>query len=79
MIWFENFFGKIEDQNTLITKSISGGRHLYFKPSKELKNGNKIIKGYNVDLKSEGGFVYEGTGYDLIKEVDEFSKSRFFN
>ena len=50
MEWFENNFGKIEDINTLITKSISGGRHLYLKFSKEIKVGNGIIEGYNVDI-----------------------------
>ena len=77
MEWFENNFGKIEDFNTLITKSISGGRHLYFKFSKEIKVGNGIIEGYNVDIKGDKGFMYEGTDYDLIKETDELMEPDF--
>lgn len=32
--WFEERYGKIDQMNTLVTKSINGGYHVYFTPLK---------------------------------------------
>ena len=77
MEWFELNFGKIEDQNTLITKSIRGGRHLFYEYSKEIHGKIGVVDGYNVDIKTDGGFLYEGIEYDLLKDVDELQSPNF--
>ena len=77
MEWFINNFGAIENFNTLLTKSIRGGIHLYVKYSKELINGNGVITGYNVDIKSTDGFVWEGKDYNVIKETSDLMKPDF--
>ena len=58
----------------MITKSISGGFHIYFKYDKKIIQKNGFNKDYNIDIKSDGGFIYEGEDYDLIKDTDELMK-----
>ena len=62
--WFVDNFGPIEEQNTLISKSIRGGYHVYFKYTPLIKGKN--IEEMNIDIKTDGGCAFEGLGYMII-------------
>lgn len=66
--WFEQHFGPVSQLKTLTTKTINDGYHVYFKYHHELKSTN--IKDKNIDIKSDGGCVFEGIGYTLIHDCD---------
>ena len=70
---FEEKIGKLEEMNTIITKTPSGGLHVYFKYNNKLKNSTKLTylnKKYSLDIRSEGGIVYEGKNYNVINSIE---------
>lgn len=67
-IWFEERFGEISGLETLVTKSINGGYHIYFKFSNNVKNMNN--KNYAIDVLSNGSCCYQGEGYTVLNDYD---------
>jgi len=65
LIWIEDNLGPINDINTLVTKTINNGYHIFFKYTPKLKNsincGNK-----HIDILSNKKCCYQGQGYDII-------------
>ena len=64
-LWFENNFGEISKLNTLVTKTVNNGYHIYYKYTSKLKN-TLNYKGLHIDILSDKKCVYEGKGYDLL-------------
>ncbi|KAI9341251.1 hypothetical protein DFJ73DRAFT_762434 [Zopfochytrium polystomum] len=56
-IWFEEHLGKIEEINTLVTKTISGGYHIYFKYDEWFPK-SKDNDSLHIDIKGQGYDVY---------------------
>ncbi len=50
--WFESTFGNLNSLNTLITKTINNGYHIYFKYNSLIKNKNNF-KGLHIDILSD--------------------------
>jgi hypothetical protein len=68
--WFEqNFFTLDNSVDTLVTSTISGGYHVYFKYTPKVKNKNNYL-GLNVDILVDSKCVYEGKGYNVISDSD---------
>lgn len=70
---FEERIGKIDDLNTIITETPSGGFHIVFKYTPKLKNSTKLTylgKKYSIDIRSEGGIVFEGKNYNVKKYIE---------
>ena len=63
--WFEENFGEISKLNTLVTKTINNGYHIYYKYTAELKN-TLNYKGMYIDILSDKRCVYEGKGYEVL-------------
>ena len=67
--WIEEHFGTLENINTLITKTINNGYHLFFKYTTKLKNvinaGQK-----NIDILTDKKCCYQGNGYDIINNKE---------
>lgn len=63
--WIEDNLNSLENINTLITKTINHGYHIFFEYTPKLKNsincGNK-----NIDILSDNKCCYQGAGYDII-------------
>jgi hypothetical protein len=66
--WFTDNISKIADINTFTTKTISGGYHVYFKYTPELKTTTKL-HGIPLDILNDGKGVLEGTGYTILNNV----------
>jgi P4 family phage/plasmid primase-like protien len=66
--WFEKNFGKISEINTLITKTINNGYHVFFKYTSDIKNTNN--NDLHIDILSDLRCCYQGVGYDIINESD---------
>lgn len=74
--FFESHFGKIEDLNTLITKTPGGGFHIYYKYTNKLKDGVRLKylnNKYSIDIRSDGGIAYEGLNYNVLSSVNSIS------
>jgi len=71
--YFEEKVCKINDLQTLVSKTVNGGYHIYYKytnklkPSVRLKNINDIV---SIDIKTDGGCVFEGTNYSLVNDYE---------
>lgn len=63
--WFESTFGNLNTLNTLITKTINNGFHIYFKYNPLVKNKNNF-KGLHIDILSDKKFVLEGKNYSIL-------------
>lgn len=50
---------KLDDPLTVQTRTLSGGRHLFFKCSKalEIRNDTSTVFGRDIDVRGEGGYV----------------------
>jgi len=63
--WIEHNLGSLQNINTLITKTINNGYHIFFKYTPKLKNsincGNKYI-----DILTNKKCCYQGQGYDIV-------------
>lgn len=65
--WFEDNFGKLSNINTLVTKTINNGYHVYFKYTPLLTN--KInMKNLNIDILTDSRCVYEGLRYTIFND-----------
>lgn len=65
LAWFNTHFGDIYSQDTLVTKTINGGYHVYFQYDPQIKtklNMNKL----HIDVLVNKRCAYEGRGYDVI-------------
>jgi hypothetical protein len=72
--YFEDNVCKIEKLNTLITKSIRGGFHIYYKYNNKLKSGVRIKdinKDISIDIRSDKSCLFEGKGYELYNDAEE--------
>ena len=73
--WIENNLNTLQHLNTLITKTINHGYHIFFKYTHSLKNhincGN-----LHIDILSNNKCCYQGTGYDVIhhNEIRELTQ-----
>lgn len=63
--WFEEHFGKIDQIDTLVTRTINNGYHIYFKYTSKLKNKNNFKK-LHIDILVDNKCVYEGEKYPLL-------------
>jgi len=69
-----NFPFDFDNINTLQVKSISGGRHLYFKYDKDIKQTQNDK--FQVDIRADGGYIVapdtiiNGKKYEIIKNTD---------
>lgn len=67
--WFEDNFFNLESNNeTLVTSTISGGYHVYFKYNSQVINKNNYLN-LNIDILSNKKCVYEGYRYDIISNT----------
>ncbi len=64
--WFEENFGTLPELNTLITKTISGGYHIFFKYNEKLKESKLKFKKLDIDILSNKRCVFQGKGYDIL-------------
>jgi len=64
--FFEENFIKLDSINTLVSKTINNGYHIFFKYTENIKNSvnNKI----NIDILSDGKGCVQGKNYDIINE-----------
>jgi phage/plasmid-associated DNA primase len=67
--WFEQHLGKISDINSLVTQTISGGYHIYFKYCADLKTTTKL-NGIPLDILNDNKGVLEGKGYTVVNNCD---------
>ena len=67
--WIETYLGALNKLNTLVTKTINNGFHIFFKYTSKLKNtincGNKYI-----DILSDKKCCYQGIGYDILHDKE---------
>jgi phage/plasmid-associated DNA primase len=63
--WFEEHFGKIDQQHTLVTKTINNGYHVYFKYNTKIKT-KLNFKNLHIDILVNDRCAYEGLNYDII-------------
>ncbi len=64
--WFESNFGKLENLNTLVTKTIGGGYHIFFKYNDQLKESKLKFNKLDIDILSNKRCVFQGVGYDIL-------------
>jgi phage/plasmid-associated DNA primase len=67
--WFEEHIGRLSDINTLVTQTISGGYHIYFKYCADLKTTTKL-NGIPLDILNDNKGVLEGKGYTVVNNCD---------
>lgn len=69
--WFRENIGEIEDQNTFIVKTPSGGYHLYYQACGEYVSQAQIMKGIKIDWRgNDAGYVCIGKEYKIIKNME---------
>jgi hypothetical protein len=66
--WFETNICKISDINTLTTKTIRGGYHIYFNYTDELKTITKL-NGMSLDILNNNKGVLEGKNYTILNDL----------
>ena len=62
--WFEENIGELSKINTLTTKTINSGYHIYFKYSDKIKNMNN--KYFHIYILSDNKCFYQGEHYDIL-------------
>ena len=70
--WFETHFFKLDAglTNTIVTRTINGGYHVYFKWSPLVSNHNDYL-GQHIDILVDRKCVYEGQGYTIISNTSQ--------
>jgi len=71
--WFRENFGDYSDLGTLVTKSWSGGYHIFFRYTDEVVSqswGDLCI-----DIQSDGRCVYQGKNYDILYPKDCYTEN----
>ena len=66
--WFRNNLNNVQEINTLVTKTINNGFHIFFKYTDKIKNTNN--KEYYIDILSDNKGSYQGNGYDIINNAN---------
>jgi hypothetical protein len=61
--WFIQHFGSLDDVDTLVTKTINNGFHIYFKYTDQIMRAFTKI---NIDILSDKYHVTEGKGYSVV-------------
>jgi P4 family phage/plasmid primase-like protien len=69
--WFTSIFGEITDVKTLITSTVNGGFHIYFKYTDNIKHKEQVHP--KVDIISDKGCVYEGSFYKIFNDYQIIS------
>ena len=64
--WFEEAFGRISEINTLVTRSLNGGYHVFFKYHSNFNKKKQNVGGLHIDILSNGSGCYQGKGYDIV-------------
>jgi putative DNA primase/helicase len=65
--WFEDNCGQLSDLNTLVTKTLNDGFHVYFKYNELLKN--KInVNNLHIDILTDKRCAFEGARYNVIHD-----------
>lgn len=64
-VWFESYFGKVEDMDTLVTKTTRNGYHIFFKYTDKIKT-KKNVGDLHIDYISDKACVYQGENYNVI-------------
>ena len=64
--WLEENIGRVRSLNTLVTKTVNGGYHIYFKYSKKIKNINN--KHLHIDVLVNNRCCYQGKEYPIISD-----------
>lgn len=64
--WFEKHFGDIHKTNTLVTRSLNGGYHVFFKYHSNFSKKKQNVGGLHMDILSNGCGCYQGLGYDIV-------------
>ena len=75
--WFVRGFGEIDSIDTLHTKSVNGGYHVFYKWTPLIKS--TALKEYNVDILSDRKCCFGGNGYSIIGEntdIKELNKDQ---
>lgn len=74
--WFEQKFGKIEELDTLVTKTPGGGYHIFYKYNLSVKVIN--CPAINVDILTTGKGVNQGHRYTLLvdKPINSLSEDQ---
>jgi P4 family phage/plasmid primase-like protien len=67
--WFIERFGELSEINTLVTKTINNGFHVYFSYNDALKTTTKF-NGIPLDILNDKKGVLEGKGYEIINDSD---------
>ena len=75
LIWFQKHFGDINLVNTLVTKTINHGFHIYFKYHNSIKSRLNFLN-LPIDILSDSRCAYEGQHYPIfldkpIRELTE--------
>jgi phage/plasmid-associated DNA primase len=63
--WFERNFSKLSELNTLVTETINGGYHIYFKFTDQIKNVNNFGN-LHIDILGNDKCCYQGKKYPVI-------------
>lgn len=63
--WFVSNFGDLDSINTLVTNTINGGYHIFFRYNKQITNKINFNNIY-IDILTTGKCVYQGKGYDVV-------------
>lgn len=66
--WFEGYFGDINEIDTVVSETINGGYHIYFKYTDKIKNINNRMMG--VDVLTDGSCCYQGEGYKVLNRCE---------
>jgi P4 family phage/plasmid primase-like protien len=64
--WFKTHFGPLDTVDTLVTKSWSGGYHIFFRYSPVIKSTawNDLC----IDIQSDGKCIFQGKNYDILHD-----------
>lgn len=66
--WFEESFGPLSDLHTLVTKTLNGGYHVYFKYNPKIRSRINM-KGLHIDILTDKRCVFEGKGYNVLHDL----------
>ena len=75
--YFEDNVGKIEELNTLVTQTIGGGYHIYYKYTNKLRSTVKLVNVGNtisIDIRNDDAITFEGKSYDLVCDAEELQE-----
>lgn len=74
---FEANICPIKNLNTLVTRSIRGGYHIYYRYNSTLKGQAKLKildRTYSIDIRNDGNIIFEGEGYELLNDPENLAE-----